>query len=189
MIVLILPDITEEGLLLARALEGDQQAIMTIYETYFPPIYQFVRLRTADVFIAEDLASDVFVKLVDALRGPSAPRQSLRGWLFRVARSEISDHYGRTRRMPVQTLEEWIPAEGEALEPNLLRRMDIDRVRKILRMLAPEQQEVVVLRFGQALSLQETADVMGKSVSAVKSLQFRALDTLRKIMEDEAAGE
>ncbi len=189
MIVLILPDVTEESQLLARAREGDQQAVMTIYETYFSPIYQFIRLRTGDALIAEDLASDVFVKLVVALRGPNAPRQSLRGWLFRVARSEISDHYGQAKRMPVQTLDEWLPEEKDSLESDLLRRIDVSRVRQVLRMLAPEQQEVVVLRFGQALSLQETADVMGKSISAVKSLQFRALDTLRRIIEGEVADE
>jgi len=51
-------------------------------------------------------------------------------------------------------------------------------------MLAPDQQEVLILRFGQMLSLQDTADSMGKSVSAIKSLQFRAVDTLRRLLAE-----
>lgn len=63
-----------------------------------------------------------------------------------------------------------------------MRTLDIERARQALRMLAAEQQEVLILRFGQLLSLQETADVMNKTISAVKSLQFRAVDTLRRIL-------
>ncbi len=183
MIVLVLPDIPEEDRLLADARLGDQQAIMDIYRSYFPPIYQFLRLRVADSTLAEDLASEVFLKFVDALRGRTAPNTSLRGWLFRVARNVLHDHYGKTTRYPTTTLDEWIPA-GVDTDPEVeyVRTLNVERSRRALRMLAPDQQEVLVLRFGQALSLQETADIMGKSVSAVKSLQFRAVETLRSII-------
>lgn len=183
MIVIVLPDIPEEDRLLADARRGDQRAIMDIYHSYFPPIYQFIRLRVADSTLAEDLASEVFLKFVDAVRGRTAPRTSLRGWLFRVARNVLHDHYGKTTRFPTTTLDEWIPAEVDTdPEVETIRTLNVERSRQALRMLAPDQQEVLILRFGQALSLQETADIMGKSVSAVKSLQFRAVETLRQII-------
>lgn len=182
MIVLVLPDIPAEDRLLAEALKGNQKAIMDIYESYFPPVYQFLRLRTGDSQVAEDLASEVFLKFVQALRGRSAPRISLRGWLFRVARNELNTHFGKNLRFPTTTLEEWIPANDEDPESGFVRTLSIERSRRALRMLAADQQEVLVLRFGQALSLQETANVMGRSVSAIKSLQFRAVETLRQIL-------
>jgi RNA polymerase sigma-70 factor (ECF subfamily) len=183
MIVLVLPDIPAEDHLLAQARQGNQKAIMEIYEFYFPPIYQFLRLRVGDSSIAEDLASEVFLKFVGALRGRSAPRISLRGWLFRVARNELHAHYGETLRFPTTTLDEWFPANSDTdPEVQYIQNLNIERSRHALRMLAPDQQEVLILRFGQALSLQETADIMDKSVSAVKSLQFRAVDTLRQIL-------
>lgn len=184
MIVLVLPDIPAEDALVNRARAGDQQAIMEIYEAYFPPVYQFIRLRTGDPATAEDLASEVFVKLVTAFKSGNAPRKSLRGWLFRVARNVLSDHYGRDKQMPMETLEDWLPADAESVNPEsrFMREFDVNRIRQALRMLAPEQQEVIVLRFGQALNLQATADVMGKSTSAIKSLQFRAVSTLRQIL-------
>lgn len=183
MISLVLPDIPAEDRLLARARQGDQEAVMHIYESYFTPIFQYIRLRVDDVNTAEDLASEVFVKLVKAFEGRKAPRHSLRGWLFKVARNGINTHYGKVKQFPTTTLDEWFPTStDDDPEIRVIRSMNAEKTQRALRMLAPDQQEVLILRFGQALNLQETADIMGKSVSAIKSLQFRAVNTLRHIL-------
>ena len=159
---------------------------MHIYEQYFPPVYQFIRLRVGDPVLAEDLTSEVFLKLVDALRGRNAPQQSLRGWVFRVARNVMSSHFGKMRQYPVTSLEDWMPATSDHdPEVQFIRSLNLERARKALRKLNAEQQEVLILRFGQKLDLQETADIMGKSVSAIKSLQFRAVNTLRQLLVDQ----
>jgi RNA polymerase sigma-70 factor, ECF subfamily len=184
MIVIVLPDIPAEDRLLEQARHGSQDAVMRIYESYFPPVFQFIRLRVGERALAEDLASNVFVKFVDALQGHNAPRHSLRGWLFRVARNEIHDHYGKSRQLPITTLDEWLPDSNDNdPEIQFIRSMNADRARHAIRMLAADQQEVLILRFGQMLSIQETADILGKSTGAVKSLQFRAINTLRAILE------
>ncbi len=182
MIVLVLPDLSVEDHLLTRARQGEQDAILRIYESYFSPIYQYIRLRVGDAPLAEDIASDVFVKMVVAFKSHNAPRQSLRGWLFKVARNEINVHYGKVKKFPTTTLEDWVPASDEDAEARFLRSLSTERARNALGMLAADQQEVLILRFGQALDLQATADIMGKSVSAIKSLQFRAVNTLRGIL-------
>jgi RNA polymerase sigma-70 factor (ECF subfamily) len=156
---------------------------MRIYESYFAPIYNFIRLRVNDRDQAEDLASEVFVKLVESLRGRNAPQHSLRGWLFRVARNQLNDHYGRTRHFSTEALEEWVPASTDTdPEVQFIQTMSVERARRALRLLAPDQQEVLILRFGQSLSLQETADIMGRNIAAIKSLQFRATATLRQVL-------
>lgn len=185
MILIVLPDIATEDRLLESARRGDSDAVMQIYEQYFPPVYQFIRLRVDDTALAEDIASDVFVKLVDALRGRSAPRHSLRGWIFRVARNELHTYFGRMRQFTVTALDEWEPSSGDDdPEALIIDALNVERARRALRMLNAEQQEVLILRFGQKLDLQATADIMGKSVSAIKSLQFRAVDTLRQILAE-----
>lgn len=191
MILIVLPDISTEDTLLAAARRGDEQAISEIYDNYFPPIYNFIRLRVEDRNIAEDMASEVFVKLIAALRGQTAPRYSLRGWLFRVARNLLHDHYGNAERFSTEALEEWIPASHENdPEIEFIRTVSMERAQNALRMLVAEQQEVLILRFGQQLNLQETADIMGKNVGAIKQLQFRAVNTLRQILgEWQAAGD
>jgi RNA polymerase sigma-70 factor (ECF subfamily) len=123
----------------------------------------------------------VFLKLIQALRSHTAPRHSLRGWLFRVARNTLHDHYGR--RFTDTVLEEWIPDSDETEpEAQFIRAAGIRRVRQALRQLSAEQQEVIILRFGNMLDLQETADIMGKNVNTVKSHQLRALQNLRRLL-------
>ncbi|MEO1647041.1 MAG: sigma factor-like helix-turn-helix DNA-binding protein, partial [Chloroflexota bacterium] len=68
-------------------------------------------------------------------------------------------------------------------EVQALRTIEAERARQVIRMLAPAQQEVLILRFDQQLSLQETADIMDKKVNAIKALQFRAVNTLRQILQ------
>ncbi len=82
-------------------------------------------------------------------------------------------------------LTDWLPASAEQ-DPELhfVNSKNLAQVRQALRLLADEQQEVLILRFGQALSLQETADLMDKSVGAIKQLQFRAVNTLRGILDE-----
>ena len=179
----VLPDISTENRLLARAQQYDRTALSEIYEAFFPPIYQFVRLKVDDRHLAEDIASDVFTKLIDNMGTRNGPRQSLRGWLFRVARNEIHRHYGKIRQFPTATLDEWLPSSAEGdLELEFIRSVNAERARQALQTLGDDQQEVLILRFGEGLNLQETADIMGKSTSAVKSLQFRAGNALRRIL-------
>jgi RNA polymerase sigma-70 factor (ECF subfamily) len=172
---------------MAAARRGEKQAVAEIYERYFPPIYNFIRLRVDDRSAAEDLASEVFVKFIAAVQTRTAPRHSLRGWLFRVARNLLHDHYGSAERISTASLEEWIPTSYDN-DPELefIRTVSIQQAQSALRMLVAEQQEVLILRFGQMLNLQETADIMGKSTGAIKQLQFRAVNTLRQILREAA---
>lgn len=182
MIIIVLPDIAQEDRLMAQARRGDKAAMKQIYQSYFSPVYNFIRLRVDDRQQADDLASDVFVKLMTAFRDGKVPRQSLRGWLFRVARNVLYDHYGTGQRYTEEALEEWVPAPREETDPEirLLQVVDSQRVRQAIQRLSPDQQEVLVLRFAQSLSVEETADIMGKNINTVKSLQFRAVNTLRQ---------
>jgi RNA polymerase sigma-70 factor (ECF subfamily) len=107
--------------------------------------------------------------------------------LFRVARNLLHDHYSGAERISIEALEEWIPVSHENdPEIEFIRTVSIERAQSALRMLVDEQQEVLILRFGQQLNLQETADIMGKSVGAIKQLQFRAVNTLRQILRQAA---
>lgn len=183
MFLIVLPDSPTENTLLFRLRSGDEQAVMAVYEEYFTPLFHYVRLKTGDATLAEDIVSEVFVKLIRSLGTKSAPHSHLRGWLFRVARNEIATHYQKVDKVNIIHLEEWMPAPTDTNpETHIGDLMEIHRMRHAIRMLNDEQQEVLILRFGQRLTLKETADIMDKSVSAIKSLQFRAVDTLRGIL-------
>jgi RNA polymerase sigma-70 factor (ECF subfamily) len=183
MLLIILPDLSEEDQLLASARQGNPAALTQIFDAYFKPVYGFIRLRVDDQALAEDLASDVFVKLVEAMRRRSGPRTSLRGWLFEVARNLVNDHYRGQKGFTEQTLDEWLPDSRSAeMETLAIRAASSAQTRRALQSLSPDQQEVLILRFAQNLSLQETAELMGKQVNTIKQLQFRATQALRRAL-------
>ncbi len=183
MLLIVLPDLSEEDSLLAAVRSGSPAALTRIYDLYFTPIYSYLRLRVDDPALAEDLASDVFVRLVEAAGGRAGPRSSLRGWLFEVARNRLKDHYRGSAKVTHTVLGDWLPDFGAGdLESHAVRAASAEHVRRAIRRLAPDQQEVLILRFAQNLSLQDTAEIMGKQVNAVKQLQFRATQALRRAL-------
>lgn len=171
--------------LLTRLQRGEKEAVMDTYERYFPQLYPFVRLKVSDASLAEDIVSDVFVRLLESLGTKKAPQIHLRGWLFRVARNEIAAQVRVKQPISLGDLEEIMPAPDANPEAEIIGVFEVKRVRYALRMLTPDHQEVLLLRFGQHLNLKETAQLMGKSIGAVKSLQFRAVSTLRQILIEE----
>ncbi len=189
MIVLVLPDVTQDEDLLQRARNRNREAVGQIYEQYMEPIFQFVRLRVGDTHTAEDITSTVFVTLVKALQEGKGPRNHLRAWLFQVARNQVYDHYKRDEPLPIETLDQWFAAPDD-INPELqvLQSLDAETIRGTIRQLSPDQQEVLLLRFDQQLSLQETADIMGKNINTIKTLQVRALAKMRKLIQQGSEG-
>ncbi len=183
MILLVLPDPSQDMMVLERAYRGDKQAVANLYRQYLDPIYQFVRLRVGNQHIAEDITSTVFTKFVIAIKKKKGPRQSVRAWLFQVARNEVYRHYGKTEPLPIETLDQWFKSDDNTPEENLLEGDRRRVTRNAIQMLSADQQEVLLLRFDQQLSIQETADIMQKNVNTIKTLQHRALLKLRQIIK------
>jgi RNA polymerase sigma-70 factor (ECF subfamily) len=168
---------SNESSLLTRARELDSRALAEIHDRYYPEMYRYAMYRTSDPSVAEDIASEVFLRLLDALHAGRAPQTTLRGWLFGVASHLVTDHFRRAPRENTPLDESLISNGSPAAEAEDHLRQD--RVRAAIRRLTAEQQEVLALRFGDGFSVEQTAAALDKSVPAVKSLQFRALDTLR----------
>lgn len=178
--------VCDEERLLAGARQLDPTALAQIHDCFYKLIYRYARYRTGDAQAAEDAASEVFLRLLDALQGSKAPRQSLRGWLFGTASNVVNDHFRRHYRVKDEDLEAHValPASAESdPEHQFQRNLTHQRLRAALASLTPEQQHVVSLRFGQGLSNREVAQIMGKSEGAIKLLQFRALRALRGLLE------
>ena len=167
-----------------RELDGlrklDAQVIATIYDRYFPEVYRYVFYRLGNENQAEDIASDVFVRLLEAVEKKKGPQTNIKGWLLSTASNVIADHLRRVNRRPTEALSESVPDLRSSLTDEIDRRQQSDSVRQAYAQLTPEQQNVLALRFGDGYSLEETAAVMQKKVNAVKALQFRALAALQR---------
>lgn len=168
---------SDELQLLVRAQALEPAALEEIHRTYYTPIFRFVAQKVSNRQLAEDLASEVFVRLLDALRDRTAPNNSLRGWLYAVASRVVNDHYRKVYRH--QRYEAKLDPENavRGMDKGVERQIDLHEA---LSMLTPEQQDVVALRFGAGLRIQEVAETIGKTEGAVKQLQARALRSLAK---------
>jgi RNA polymerase sigma-70 factor (ECF subfamily) len=172
--------------ILYKQLEGlwvlDPQAIAAIFNRYYPDVYRFARYRLGDETAAEDIAAEVFVRLLEALQAGRGPEANLRGWLIGTTANLVNDHFRRSYTRPTAVLTE--NHLDEAADPPELTEVKEDRqnIRTALIKLTEEQQQVIALRFGSGCSLEETAMIMDKKPNAIKALQFRALESLRRIM-------
>jgi len=176
--------------LLNRARERDEEALAAIHDQYYPLVYRYVRYRLDDDQIVEDIAAEVFLRFLDTLNRPGAEIRDLRAWLLGTTANLINDHLRRKYRRPVENIDdkEFLsglddPADtAESSEQHRLVRAALDR-------LTADQQQVISLRFLLELSIEETARVMRKTEGAVKVLQFRAVSSLRKLLEDKRSHE
>ncbi|HEY4689725.1 MAG TPA: sigma-70 family RNA polymerase sigma factor [Anaerolineae bacterium] len=166
--------------LLARARRLDQEALAEIHETYYAPIFRYVAFRVGDRETAEDLTSEVFTRLLSALRDKAAPQNTLRGWLYGVASRVVSDHHRKHYRAPQVELDESIASHeagpSEVVEA-VLTREDLKRA---MTELTEDQKNVIALRFGYDMPIQEVARTLGKTEGAVKQLQVRAIAALAR---------
>ncbi len=163
----------------------DPAAIGAAHKRYYGELYRYATYRLGDPDLAEDLASEAFLRLLDSLQRQKGPLQNLRAWLFGTLSNMIHDHYRRSYRHPAGNLAEDIldPAPGPAGQTE--KRDQLRAVAQAMRSLTAEQQHVLSLRFGSQLSIEETARLMGKKPNAVKALQFRALRALRSALRDD----
>jgi RNA polymerase sigma-70 factor, ECF subfamily len=162
----------------------DPQAIGAVYDRYFAEVYRFVRYRLNDEHIAEDIASDVFVRLLEALKTGRGPQTNLKAWLLATASHIVTDHLRKAYRRPESDLPETIP-DGTPDPSQDYEKLERERrLKSAMSTLTDEQQYVVTLRFNQGYSLEETAALMKKNANAVKQLQFRALAALNRALGD-----
>jgi RNA polymerase sigma-70 factor (ECF subfamily) len=160
--------------------ELNSQVVGAVYDQFYPQVYRYILYRIGDETVAEDLASDVFVRLLEASQQGRGPQTNLKGWLISTAAHVVTDQLRRHYRHPSADLSESFADDDPEPHVEFDLREQNRLVRQALNRLTPEQQHVLALRFGQGCSLEETARLMKKNVNAVKALQFRALVALQR---------
>jgi RNA polymerase sigma-70 factor (ECF subfamily) len=158
----------------------EPQAVGAIYDQYFTEIFRYVRYRLNDVRLAEDIAGDVFVGLLEAIQAGRGPQINIRAWLLSTASHMVTDHLRRAYRRPTESIQDEIADPAPTPVDVSEGREQSGEFQLAYDQLTHEQQHVLALRFGEGYSLEETAAVLKKKVNAVKALQFRALAALQR---------
>ena len=176
------PDSKDVEALAGASAAGDAAAFAGLYDIFAPRLRRFLRHQLCDVNVAEDLLQQTFMKMIEAL-----PRYEARGlpfgaWVFRIARNLVIDSR-RTAHpaAPIEAIAERA-ADGDGPERAAERSDDRARLLKALDGLPADQRDVLMWRFFGDLTPTETAILMGRSTEAVRSLQHRAILSLRELL-------
>lgn len=175
---------SSEADVIRRAQAGDDNSISTIYEKYYIGIFKFLYYRVGEVETAEDLTSEVFLRMIRSLSHFRPQSISFQAWLFQIARNLSIDYYRKQAHQNHTVLEEDLVSADEPLDKAVERKLDHLNLRKALARLPEEQRDVVVLRFIIGMPIHETASTLHKSEDSIKGLQRRALIALRETLQN-----
>lgn len=178
-------DLALEWEVVRRAQSYDDQAVRVLYETYYPKIYNYAFMQLGDVHTAEDLASDVMLKMIESINSYKFRGLPFGAWVFRIARNRLIDLHRRRKRRGEVDLSETLSsalANPQALAERALER---GQLQIALKHLTDEQRQVIVLKFIEGYDNRSVGKIMGRSEGAIKSLQHRALGALRRILHPE----
>lgn len=172
--------------LIERARQGDQDALGEIYDCLYPSVFRYIYYRVSDQEMAEDLAAEVFVRMVERIGAYQQRERPILAWLYTIARNLVTDHYraqGLASHLP---LEESLVA-GETQQPAQAaeRHQGQDCLARALECLTDEQRQVLLLKFIEDRGIAEVAELLGKNERAIRSLQHRALAALNRAIEKE----
>ena len=173
-----------DAALVVAAKTGDARAFGELYERYRDAIYRFCLARTGTSHDAEDLTSDVFMKALQSIDRYQERGLPFAAFLYRIARNAAIDR-SRTLKQPL-SVDELVtqPASRQNVEADAMLAVDRSILLAALTKLKTEHRDVIVMRFIEGYSALEVAAALGKTEGAVRTLQHRALERLRKEFDD-----
>jgi RNA polymerase sigma-70 factor (ECF subfamily) len=167
---------------LIEAAQRDPACFADLYESYFELVYAYVVRRLRNRSEAEDLTAEVFRKVLQSLPRFKWTGAPFAAWLFRIASNMIADRAKRAAREG-NFASDKNESQSRARQP---QQVDLERSERsavlfrVVGELAEDQRRVLVMRFAEEKNIREIAKALGRSEGAVKQLQFRALENVRK---------
>jgi RNA polymerase sigma factor (sigma-70 family) len=171
---------------LRAARSGEEWAWRALYAEFAPVLLGYLRARRADQ--PEDVLGEVMLQIVRDLSSFDGGKDEFRAWAFTIAHHRLLDERRRSARRPAEPMPapelERLGQVGDA-EEDALRALSAERVGRLLAKLSPDQQNVILLRVLGELTVEQVAQVIGKTAGAVKALQRRGLEAIRCELERE----
>jgi RNA polymerase sigma-70 factor, ECF subfamily len=167
--------------LVERAQRGDRAALEELYLLHFDRIYSYLHMSVGSRHDAEDLTTQTFLRMLEAIGRFQWRSVPFSAWLFRIAHNLAMDHFRANRRwQPEEEIPEHVQGEETSAEEQALASLGDTSMLTLIERLSPEQRQVLTLKFVFRFSNGEAAAILGKTEGAVKSLQHRALASLQK---------
>jgi RNA polymerase sigma-70 factor (ECF subfamily) len=175
----------EDDVTLVQAAKTQPEALEELFDRYYDKVYRYAYYRLHNRCEAEDIASLVFVRVVEGLQHFQPDRGQFVSWLFRIAHNALVDLYRRQRiTLTIEQVDDEHVIDTNA-DNHLVQTLEHESILRGLEELTDEQREVIVMRYVADLSYPEIAEALGKSQSTIRMTVHRALRRLRELCEGE----
>lgn len=177
--------VEKEKNLIKEAVDGSSESFGKLYDLYQPKIYRFIFLKVSHREEAEDLTHQVFLSAWQNIKGFKIKSFPFSSWLYKIAKNKVIDHYRlKKSTLSFDSVDENIFADYNLPEFAVDRSFELEKIKKAMSEITEEQQDVLIMRFVEDLPLKEVALALDKSIGAVKLIQFRAVNKLKKILQE-----
>jgi RNA polymerase sigma factor (sigma-70 family) len=171
--------------------DGDTNALNTLVMRYKDKIFTSIYLLVKDKYLAEDIFQDVFIRIIDTVRGG---RYSDEGkflpWAMRIAHNMCVDHFRKIKRNPTiktsddKDIFDVLNFSEAGVDSRMMTDQTSDKVRRMIDMLPEDQREVIILRHYADLSFKEIAQLADCSINTALGRMRYGLLNLRKILTE-----
>jgi len=171
-----------EKIIIEQVRQGNQHAFARIYKTYEEPIYRFIYFRVGGKEIAQDLTSEVFLKILDFLKNKETKIDNFRAFIYKTASNLVTDFY-RLKKITVsldETREIFLPSN---LEESVDKNIQFEEIKKYFSQLKPEYREPVLLHYFEGLPYKDIAEILGESEANVKMRSHRGIKILKRLLK------
>lgn len=164
-----------------RRMEGE--ALTEIFDEYSPALHKYIQRTYCDPRLADHIVGDVFARLLEQLSCGKGPNANLRSYLFEAAYHLLVDQIRYIHRRVSLDGMESLATDSMPAHLQSEHKILVETLHQAIREdLTEHQRQVILLRFEEGYSLQETAAILGKSVNMIKAAQNRAMVHLRKCL-------
>jgi RNA polymerase sigma-70 factor (ECF subfamily) len=175
--------------LVKAAQAGDGESFGQLYDRYVDVVHRYIAYRVGNPSLAEDLTSETFLRALRRITSFTWQGRDFGAWLVTIARNLIADHFKSSRYKLELSTSDLVEAGADRVsngpEDEVLTGITNGVLLGAVKQLGAEQQECIVLRFLQGMSVSETAKILGKNDNAVKALQYRAVKALGRLLPED----
>jgi RNA polymerase sigma-70 factor (ECF subfamily) len=180
--------------LVKRLQKGEAEAVGVLLEQYANRLYNYAYYRCGDHFMAEDIVSETFIRIIEKVGGYQQREVPFRAWIYRIAHNLLANHLRYRQRHSAVSLDavnsegerlidppgDWGAADGGELGHQVAER---EELREAILELPEDQKTVFILRFIEGFELEQVASMLEKSMPSIKSLQYRAVTNIRRVLD------
>jgi RNA polymerase sigma factor (sigma-70 family) len=172
-------------------INGDANALSTLVNRYKDKIFTSIYLLVKDRYLAEDIFQDVFIRVIDTLRGGKySDEGKFLPWIMRIAHNLCVDHFRKVKRNPTiktsddRDIFDVLNFSEEGIDSRIMNEQTSDKVRRMIDLLPEDQREVIILRHYADLSFKEISQLTDCSINTALGRMRYGLLNLRKMMTE-----